>query len=1358
MSLNLRTRRPSGRGILWSSLRLLLTLLLIGSPGIAAVQEGAPSTGARTIAFLGRQASVDLLAPEARRLGLRVVQIDPDAVLAGDGPDLRAAAEEWDLLVFWWSPRAANEDQRLAWSGWLAPLLSGWSGPPVISSGRALRDAVLQQAEKAGALSHELMLSDYAGSRSSSEENLRRLVGALGHRYLGFEEGPLPPEAIHTEGFYHPDAEDLIPGVDALLAQGAGRGMGADAPRAVITTPYPHLVSMAKPGLDAFIRALEQRGVLAAAVIVREGPHEDLLRELRPNVILHHFMDSSGESFRVELNVPNLQATWLRRSSVEEWRESGGSVRDVGSLLREEVLGSIEPSVISGDSQARGDGVKQPLPDSIELLADRVLAWAKLGRTPAGERRLVIPYGAPDGSLGAFFQGTGDGRELDALESIALLLAALSEEGYATEDVPESGAELLEALQLHTHQVRSNPVEDELRAGRLELLPVAAYEAWWGTRLTPQRRAQVEQAWGPPPGPVDVWEDDRGARFFVIPCVDYGAVKLVSSPPGATEAYLEALPEERRAVDVRLPPDHSTLARACWIQTVAQPHATVRFGSFPSDALRAESPAALRPDEWTNILRGAIPSIRPHSMAALNFAMIAKRRAGAVLVGHLTPPLERAGLADELLNLSQNLAQWELTAEGGLRKALEEQIVAQATAIGLPRDMGLDGEAPIGPEDFDRLTFWLEGVAAEQVTLERHVLGRAPTGEALVRRVAGALGDDVFRALSEGLETRDSEALESCARTFVELRLEDRLSFEDALGELGWGKNTPLPESLLAGWERVPFLCDQFEQTDQEVVALLNLLDGGYIRAGPGNPPERNPAALPTGRNLYAIDPAQIPTQAAWDVAGELVAELLAERASRGGAPERVALHLHPRNVLRDYGVMEAQIMRLLGVTPVRDASDRVVGVELIPLEELGRERVDVFLAASSLYTSHWPELVQLLDEAIRLAASDRESAIATASEAIEASLIAGGTDPERAALLARSRIFGAAPGRFGSKVHDVLFEETGLWEDRSSLSSVYHQANSYVYTQGAWGVPARDAYEQQLRRSDLVLSSLVRRGALRGRSYFDAGSLSMAIESLGGSRPEHYLTDLRDPLRNRVVSAAVAVRQDLRASLLNRRWIEGQKELGYAGAHEISRAVWHALGWKISRPEIVEDEDWERIYSTYVADARELDLERWFDEVNPWAYQSLTAHLLEAARKGYWNADPEALGRLADLHLASVDRHGDGGAGVHPSLAEFVQSHASAGATATPIDAQSGTVAATSNADFGAPGEASAEDVPPQGEAEAELQRPDSGSAAFDQVEVTGVALTPEKSDPERLPWVLLAFVAGLVLLGGIRRAGQAR
>jgi len=614
------------------------------------------------------------------------------------------------------------------------------------------------------------------------------------------------------------------------------------------------------------------------------------------------------------------------------------------------------------------------------------------------------------------------------------------------------------------------------------------------------------------------------------------------------------------------------------------------------------------------------------------------------------PPMTRADTYDHLARLESLLdTHAQLSAlDPSKLPAIRRQVWDLLVEAEIHRDLGLARDPEHGrqrardvpafdDDAFDDLLLEVDGYLCElkdaQIRGGLHVLGAPPRTGAELDMVAAItrLPQGGFRALLEIVADAIGVDAEAPAR-----RVRDRL--DAACRELlvrcqdaGW---TPPAENapglvgerggrreLVRALEWVcASLVPRLRATTGEIDAVLDALSGRAIPAGPSGAPTRGMAhVLPTGRNFYSVDPKSIPTPLAWEVGRGLAEGVVARHlAEEDRLPSSVGLVVWGTSAMRTGGDDVAEALALLGVRPLwTSESGRVTGVELVSLEELGRPRVDVTIRVSGFFRDAFPHVLDLLDDAVRLAATAEGEALHE--------------NPVAASGLDDPRVFGPKPGAYGSGILAVL--ESGAWRSDEDLAAVYLAWSGWAYGRGGVGKPAPEAMRRRLAGVEVAIKNQDNRehDIFDSDDYLqDHGGMVAAVRSLSGRQPKAWFGDSADPARPRVRSLAEEAARVVRTRVLNPKWLDAMGRHGYKGAFEMAATVDYLFGYDATAG-VVEDWMYERVTEAYVADP---ERRKFFAESNPWALASIAERLLEAARRGLWDASAGALRALEDALL----------------------------------------------------------------------------------------------------------------------------
>lgn len=1402
---------PAGRRARFA-LPLALAAALVAFPSRASSQDERPPR----IAFIGLHGGVfEQLQGFAGAVGLRVEYIS-DAQIVEKSCDL----SPYRLIFIQHSRGEEKENYRELF------LAAKEAQPPprIFAIGREGAEAVSFFADlgKSNPVEVDDEISKYF---PKSRENLRRFLIYAKAKYLGGGEILPPVDAEVIAGPYHPDHEGLFGSVEDFLAWSAKKGRDpAKLHRAAIAVHRAHLEFQQPAVVDALVRAFEARGVLAAGFTDGDPEAQKRLLAFKPDVVIHTCHSGETVEARKQLDAPHLHSLFFRRYSIDHWCNhpvEGFTPSDAAfQVIGQEHLGAIEPLIGAGTVHGGGGAEAfSPIPDRIDHIVGRALSWIRLRHTPNDRKKIAFIYYDRELGQNELMRGSATGMFLNAPRSMVKVLRRLKDEGYGLTAVPEDEDELIAWLLERGRQYglwNADELARLARSGHAVLVPEKTYREWFERKVPEAIRGDVEKHWGPAPGKSMVWEKD-GERFIVIPRIDLGNAILLPQPlrgEGQDPTLLHSGAH---------PPPHNYIATYFWLEESFRADALVHFGTHGSEFFLPSKPVGLSGRDWPDILMGSMPNINPWIIDNVGEVAPVKRRAYGITLGHLTPPIVTAGLSDDLLNLHGMIDKWDVLEEGALRETFRRQITEDVARLNLGKEAGLPEavpKEPLSPEQIHEVAEYLHDIEGESTPVSLHVMGEPPREDLMVpflttilkKRFIDALGAAIpVPAEAERLKGDRDIYLRGKAEEAVELVVRRGTSPADAIAAIGGKPGQPLPPDVEKGLILAADLDKRFGETHQEIDNLLAALAGRFIPPGPVNSPIRNPGSVPTGRNLYMLNPEEVPTRPSWELGKKLVDEVLERSLKQNGRyPAKIGFDLRPHATFRDFGVMEAQILYLLGVEPVWDERNLVNNVRLIPAEALKRPRIDAFIAPGSLYEQNLPGRLELIDKAIRLVAEldEQDNAVRANSERVRAELEGKGVAPPRALALSRARIFGVEPGQYGSPGYSAFIQRSGLWSGREEVIEQYLAEVKHVYTKGIWGEKAPEAYDRQIRGTDTILRSWsdhMTSPLANKYAWLHGGSLALAVKHLTGKEPEYLLSDVRDFDKAGMIRAEDALAREFRVRLFNRKWIEGMMKDGYAGADQVAAMVENAMGWEVVREGSIPQHTWKEIEAIYVRDSLGLSVREWFEAENPFAFQEMTATLLESIRKGYWKADTETTRRLAESYARSVVRRGENGglrsggntplqgfvgralhgagppelagllAQYHARLQGFAEAAPAAadptaialgpapgpsGAPATPAPSAAPAAPATTAspgpdtaAAEAAPQPTATADAPSQPAAPIRGQRLEPASSPPDPAPAGG----PPGDNRARIGWLLAAAAAALLAGGFLRRRGSA-
>lgn len=414
----------------------------------------------------------------------------------------------------------------------------------------------------------------------------------------------------------------------------------------------------------------------------------------------------------------------------------------------------------------------------------------------------------------------------------------------------------------------------------------------------------------------------------------------------------------------------------------------------------------------------------------------------------------------------------------------------------------------------------------------------------------------------------------------------------------------------------------ELPESNGELDALIHALDAGFVRPAPGGDVLRNPAVLPTGRNIHGFDPFRIPGAFACQEGRDQADQLIARHTATAAFPETLAMVLWGTDNLKSEGVQIAQALALIGARPRFDGYGRLSGAELIPLSELGRPRIDVIVTLSGIFRDLLPLQTRMIAEAAWLAAS--------ADEPLEANFVRKHSlahaekhqcDLETAAL----RVFSNAEGSYGASVN--LLIDDGAWTDPDEIAEVFERQKGYAY--GRTGKPARqhELFKSALAGVDAAYQNLdsVELGVTDIDHYVDAlGGISRSIARAKGSAAPVYILDATQGAA-KVRTLGEQVDLETRTRMLNPAWYEAMLSHGFEGVRNIEAHVTNTMGWSATT-EGVSPWVYQRITETFVLDPA---MRQRLAGLNAKAAARVANRLIEASERQFWTPDAATLAAL---------------------------------------------------------------------------------------------------------------------------------
>ncbi len=1029
---------------------------------------------------------------------------------------------------------------------------------------------------------------------------------------------------------------------------------------------------------DAFIAEAEKQGLNIIPVFTNGLPNPELgmptisqvfekyfTRDGKPvvdaivNVMKFSFTTSGSISTEKlkEIGVPVLQAYSLIAPK-EEWENSpeGMNAMEISISVTMPEMDGIVHGVPIAAKHVKEDGEVEylPIPERVAYMVARAGAWARLHQKANQDKKIAIIFHnyPPKNS------NIGSGLGLDTIESMNRFMKRMQEAGYQLDFLPKDGAELISMLT--SRATNDIDVMTEQQIEECQKLPVQQYLDFFAT-FPESAKEQMEKDWGKAPGTVMV--DDEGN--ILVPGLMDGNVFITVQ---AARGY--GFDPDKVYHDPFVAPTHQYLAYYQWIRDVWKADAVIHVGTHGNLEWLPGKGAGLSQDSYPDLALGSLPNIYPYHMTITGEGIQAKRRGGACLVDHLPAPLTDAGTYDELAELEKAMdeyAHFEKT-EPETAKKLVTSIRELAVKADLDGEVPYDESAPFS-EYLGSLHSYIEDLKNSECHAGLHIMGQMPEGDILRNEILQMLrlpnGDQpsIFELFAEKEGTtvdtliRRAQELLPCGLTGSELMRKLRGEAEEFVADLMEKDFTPegladgmalsfVQEAEPAWQEKLRALGNyissdlyqRLARTKEEMEHTLEGISSKYIQPGPsGSPHAGGVSLIPAGLNFYGIDPRKLPTKAAWEIGKELGDQVIKQYiADEGKYPENVGMVFWSGSNMRSHGQCIAEFLYLMGLKPVWEKGSLLVKeLEVIPLSELKRPRIDVTARISGLFRDTMPVVVKLLDKAVLLAASldepDEENFVKHHISVESQAMVEKGMKPEEAWREAAYRIFGDAPGTYGAGVAALL--ENKNWDTIDDLAHVFVRWGGHAYGSQSNGTYKPELFEARLSHMDVTIKNEDNHETnMMSSDDYNAyhGGLIAAVRSYSGKKPHSYEGDSTDRTQVKVRTVQEVAKRVFRAESINPKFIEGMMKHGYKGAADLSSRVSISFQWDATS-DVMEDWMYEKLAEKYALDSKVQD---WMKQVNPWALQRITETLLEAEKRGLWNAKEETLDQLQQLYL----------------------------------------------------------------------------------------------------------------------------
>ncbi len=1071
------------------------------------------------------------------------------------------------------------------------------------------------------------------------------------------------------------------------------------------------------------IEALEKEGynVYPVQSMIR---FMSFIDEIEPDAIINMAHGRMGDKMVDYLKAKNilLFAPLTINNLVDEWEKdpmgmAGGFMSQ--SIVTPEIDGAIRPFALFAQYEDE-EGLRHSyaVPERLKTFVSTINNYLNLNTKPNSEKKVAIYYYKGPGQNALTAAG------MEVVPSLYNLLVRMKQEGYNISGLPANAEELGKMIQTQGAVFNSyaeGAFNDFMQKGHPELITKDQYESWVKESLRPEKYQEVVDAFGEFPGNYMATNDGK----LGIARLQFGNVVLMpQNVAGSGDNSFQVIHGTNMA------PPHTYIASYLWMQHGFKADALIHFGTHGSLEFTPKKQVALCSNDWPDRLVGAVPHFYIYSIGNVGEGMMAKRRSYATIQSYLTPPFLESSVRGIYRELMEKIKIYNNSQKEN--KDQESLAIKTLTVkMGIHRDLGLDSIAnkPYTEDEIARVENFAEELATEKITGQLYTMGVPYEPERITSSVYAMATEPIAYSLL-ALDKQRGKATDAIskhrslftqqyltpARQLVEKLIANPSLATDELicrtagitpqelakarqieaernapkgmmammmGAMGKATKEYSKEEIelalaVAEVERTIKNVGNYKNAlmtspEEELNSLINALKGGYTAPTPGGDPIANPNALPTGRNMYAINAEATPTESAWEKGIALAKQTIDTYKQRhnDSIPRKVSYTLWSSEFIETGGATIAQVLYMLGVEPVRDAFGRVSDLKLIPSTELGRPRIDVVVQTSGQLRDIAASRLFLINRAVEMAATAKddkfENQIAASVIEAERVLTEKGVSPKDAREMASFRVFGGANGMYGTGIQGMV-ESGDRWESESEIADTYlNNMGAFYGDEKHWEVFQKFALEAALNSTDVVVQPRQSNtwGALSlDHVYEFMGGMNLAVRNVTGKDPDAYLSDYRNRNNMKMQELKEAVGVESRTTILNPTYIKEKMKGGASAASEVAQTVTNTYGWNVMKPAAIDKELWDNIYDVYVKDEYKLNVKDFFEKQNPAALQEVTAVMMETARKGYWKASPEQLSNIAKLHTDLVRQFGPSGSGFtgdNAKLQQFIASQVDA-------------------------------------------------------------------------------------------------
>ena len=841
----------------------------------------------------------------------------------------------------------------------------------------------------------------------------------------------------------------------------------------------------------------------------------------------------------------------------------------------------------------------------------------------------------------------GNGVGLNTPNSIINILNWFKDEGYkiSDADLPINSLELMSML------VKSR-TNDTLSVNNppLDFLTLSDYEHYWN-RIPKISRNKIIKRWDVPSNSIDLEE-----KGFAICGLKFDNICLLIQPQ---RGYDSQSINDIHSPD--LPPPHRYLAHYFWIYNIFKSDAICHIGKHGTIEWLPGKSIGLSEKCFPQIICPPIPIIYPFIVNDPGEGSQSKRRTHSTIIDHLTPPLDRSELYGDLANLEKLIDEY-----------YESVLLKSKRVINIKKSISkiVNNEFKdiFNIEDFDfieKIDSYLCEIKENQIRVGLHTFGsrnsikneidlilclcRVPTRDRegilqfLSKQIKLEL-DPWTNEYSKKISKNDSKILKyysnkniytlSGAIDFLENQSKYLIYYyfykkDGIINDIELLKNNKFFKNVINRLNQSNYIKKINKEiylpiiysSSLEKKSFVNSLCGEFIKSGPSGAPTRGKLeVLPTGKNFFSIDTRGLPTEAAWDVGTKSANQILDIYLLENGEDLRkLAISLWATSTMRNGGEDICQILFLMGIKPVWDfATKRLIDLEIIPINILSRPRVDVTVRISGMFRDSFPQLIEILSNAINL--------VSNLDETIDQNPLANDLKNNKSIY----RIFGSAPGSYGAGLQELISNSS--WTSNDDLANAYLAWSSWIYDSNLEGKYGRNELEISLYNIQAVIHNQDNKehDILDSDDYYQfQGGLSASIKKISGKYPELFHGDLSKYGHSKITKLNKELEKVVLSRVLNPKWIRGMMQNGYKGAFEFSATLDYLYAYDATT-KLVSNWCYESIYKNWLCDK---DITNFLEKNNPWALRDIAERFIEVINRKMWdNANNHILENLKTI------------------------------------------------------------------------------------------------------------------------------